>query len=268
MRAASPRNPAPPRPSPSSWPKPRLFISGEWVEARSARPLRWSIRRRAARSAVGRCQRRRRRSRGGRRACGLREGPWRDMLAGGGARRCCGSCRISSRSTATELAELESLNNGKTKFMASVVDVPGTRDYFRYMAGWATKIEGATFETSIHGPPGAKFQTYTTREPIGVVAQIVPWNFPLAMAAWKLGPGAGRRLHLRSEARRADADDGAAPRRAHRRGRLSAGRGEYSHRQWARPPAPRWSRIRASTRSPSPARPRWARSSTSPRRIP
>jgi phenylacetaldehyde dehydrogenase len=87
-----------------------------------------------------------------------------------------------------ELAELESINNGKTKFMATVVDVAGTRDYFRYMAGWATKIEGSTFETSLRGPPGVKFQTYTTREPIGVVAQIVPWNFPLAMAAWKLGP--------------------------------------------------------------------------------
>jgi phenylacetaldehyde dehydrogenase len=89
---------------------------------------------------------------------------------------------------ADELAELESLNNGKTKFMASIIDVPGTVEYFRYMAGWATKIEGTTFQTSIHGPPGMKFHTYTTREPVGVVAQIVPWNFPLAMAAWKLGP--------------------------------------------------------------------------------
>ncbi len=89
---------------------------------------------------------------------------------------------------ADELAELESLNNGKTKFMASIIDIPGSRDYFRYMAGWATKIEGATFQTSIHGPPGMKFNTYYTRQPVGVVAQIVPWNFPLAMAAWKLGP--------------------------------------------------------------------------------
>jgi phenylacetaldehyde dehydrogenase len=89
---------------------------------------------------------------------------------------------------ADELSELESLNNGKTKFMASIVDIPGSRDYFRYMAGWATKIEGSTFQTSIHGPPGMKFNTYFTRQPVGVVAQIVPWNFPLAMAAWKLGP--------------------------------------------------------------------------------
>jgi phenylacetaldehyde dehydrogenase len=89
---------------------------------------------------------------------------------------------------ADELAEIESIDNGKTKFMASIVDVPGARNYFRYMAGWATKIEGTTSQISFGGIPGAKFHTYVSREPAGVVAQIVPWNFPLAMAAWKLGP--------------------------------------------------------------------------------
>jgi len=89
---------------------------------------------------------------------------------------------------ADELAELESLDNGKTKFMANIVDIPGSRDYFRYMAGWATKIEGATIDVSIGGPPGAKINAYTRREPVGVVGQIIPWNFPLAMAAWKLAP--------------------------------------------------------------------------------
>lgn len=88
---------------------------------------------------------------------------------------------------AEELAELESIDNGKTKAMASIVDIPGTRDYFRYMAGWATKIEGATIDVS-SGPPGTKINAFTRREPVGVVAQIIPWNFPLAMAAWKLGP--------------------------------------------------------------------------------
>jgi phenylacetaldehyde dehydrogenase len=72
--------------------------------------------------------------------------------------------------------------------MANIVDIPGSRDYFRYMAGWATKIEGSTIDVSIGGPPGAKINAYTRREPVGVVAQIIPWNFPLAMAAWKLGP--------------------------------------------------------------------------------
>ncbi len=89
---------------------------------------------------------------------------------------------------ADELAELESIDNGKTKFMASVVDVPGARNYFRYMAGWATKIEGSTIEVSIGAPEGGRVNAYTRREPVGVVAQIIPWNFPLVMAAWKLGP--------------------------------------------------------------------------------
>jgi phenylacetaldehyde dehydrogenase len=89
---------------------------------------------------------------------------------------------------ADELAELESIDNGKTRFMASVVDVPGARNHFRYMAGWATKIEGSTIDVSIGAPPGGRVNAYTRREPVGVVAQIIPWNFPLVMAAWKLGP--------------------------------------------------------------------------------
>jgi phenylacetaldehyde dehydrogenase len=86
-----------------------------------------------------------------------------------------------------ELCEMESLDNGKTRFMASIVDVPGARDYFRYMAGWATKIEGSTVDLSA-GPPGSRFNAYTRKEPVGVVGQIIPWNFPIAMAAWKLAP--------------------------------------------------------------------------------
>ena len=56
------------------------------------------------------------------------------------------------------------------------------------MAGWATKIEGNTIDISVPYMPGANFHSYTLREPIGVVGQIIPWNFPLLMAAWKLGP--------------------------------------------------------------------------------
>ena len=88
---------------------------------------------------------------------------------------------------AEELAQLESLDNGKLVFFARIVDVAGTVDYFRYMAGWATKIEGKTLDVSI-GMPGEEYQAYTLRQPIGVVGQITPWNFPLAMAAWKLAP--------------------------------------------------------------------------------
>ena len=88
---------------------------------------------------------------------------------------------------AEELAQLESLDNGKLVFFARIVDVAGTVDYFRYMAGWATKIEGKTLDVSI-GMPGEEYQAFTLRQPIGVVGQITPWNFPLAMAAWKLAP--------------------------------------------------------------------------------
>src|ERR1700675_1869360 len=81
-----------------------------------------------------------------------------------------------------EFAELEMLDNGKPLKVARVADVPLAVDLFRYMAGWATKIEGNTI------PIGGKFLAYTLRQPVGVVGQIIPWNFPLLMAAWKLGP--------------------------------------------------------------------------------
>src|SRR5438445_5918125 len=87
-----------------------------------------------------------------------------------------------------EFAELESLDNGKPLKVARAADVPLAVDLFRYMAGWATKIEGHTIPISVPYTPGAKFFAYTLREPIGVVGQIIPWNFPLLMAAWKLGP--------------------------------------------------------------------------------
>jgi phenylacetaldehyde dehydrogenase len=89
---------------------------------------------------------------------------------------------------ADELAELESLDNGKPRAVARVADVPLAADLFHYMAGWATKIQGSTFPISVPYAPGARFHAFTLREPIGVVGQIIPWNFPLLMAAWKLGP--------------------------------------------------------------------------------
>src|SRR5208337_223173 len=84
-----------------------------------------------------------------------------------------------------EFAYIESLDNGKPLAIARVADLPLAVDLFRYMAGWATKIEGNTIPISM---PGGKYFAYTLREPIGVAAQIIPWNFPLLMAAWKLGP--------------------------------------------------------------------------------
>jgi phenylacetaldehyde dehydrogenase len=87
-----------------------------------------------------------------------------------------------------ELAQLESLDNGKPIVVARAADVPLAADLFHYMAGWATKIEGNTLSLSVPYTPGVEYHAYTRREPIGVVAQIIPWNFPLLMAAWKLGP--------------------------------------------------------------------------------
>ena len=87
-----------------------------------------------------------------------------------------------------ELAELESLDNGKPLTVARAADVPLAADLFRYMAGWATKIEGNTIPLSVPYTPGAQYLAYTLREPVGVVGQIIPWNFPLLMAAWKMGP--------------------------------------------------------------------------------
>jgi phenylacetaldehyde dehydrogenase len=85
-----------------------------------------------------------------------------------------------------EFAQLESLDNGKPLKVARVADVPLAADHFRYYAGWATKIEGNTISLGL--APRNKFHAYTMREPVGVVGQIIPWNFPLLMAAWKLAP--------------------------------------------------------------------------------
>jgi phenylacetaldehyde dehydrogenase len=87
-----------------------------------------------------------------------------------------------------ELAQLETLDNGKPLSVARAADVPLAADLFHYMAGWTTKIEGNSISLSVPYAPGANFHAYTLREPIGVVGQIIPWNFPLLMAAWKLGP--------------------------------------------------------------------------------
>ncbi len=89
---------------------------------------------------------------------------------------------------ADELAQLETLDNGKPVTIAKAADVALAADMFRYMAGWATKIEGNTISLNVPYAPGSEFHAYTLKEPVGVVGQIIPWNFPLLMAAWKLGP--------------------------------------------------------------------------------
>ena len=81
-----------------------------------------------------------------------------------------------------ELARIESLDNGKPFSVAKAVDVPKTIACYRYFAGWADKIHGKTI------PIDGDFLCYTRHEPMGVVGQIIPWNFPLLMQAWKLAP--------------------------------------------------------------------------------
>ncbi|MBF6569004.1 MAG: aldehyde dehydrogenase family protein [Candidatus Binataceae bacterium] len=83
---------------------------------------------------------------------------------------------------ADELAELESLDNGKALTQARAIDIPAAAETFRYYAGWCSKIYGET------NPSDPSMFNYTLREPVGVCGQIIPWNFPLLMASWKLAP--------------------------------------------------------------------------------
>ena len=83
---------------------------------------------------------------------------------------------------ADELALLESLDNGKPYQVAKAADLPLTVACYRYYAGWADKVQGKTI------PIVGDYFCYTRHEPVGVVGQIIPWNFPLLMQAWKLAP--------------------------------------------------------------------------------
>ena len=112
-------------------------------------------------------------------------GPWRKLSPSERGRMIWKLADLIEKHT-EEFAQLESLDNGKPLTIARVADVPLTVDMFRYMAGWTNKIEGNTIPLSAQ--KAGKFLAYTVREPVGVVGQIIPWNFPLLMAAWKLGP--------------------------------------------------------------------------------
>ena len=115
------------------------------------------------------------------------QGPWRRMTASERGRLIWKLADLLEAHT-EEFGYIESLDNGKPLAIAKAADVPLAVDLFRYMAGWATKIEGNTIPISVPYTPGAKYLAYTLREPVGVAGQIIPWNFPLLMAAWKLGP--------------------------------------------------------------------------------
>src|SRR5580704_149396 len=109
-------------------------------------------------------------------------GPWRKKLTASARGVLMNKLADLIEKNKEELAELESLDNGKPYHVALAADLPLTIACYRYYAGWADKNQGKTI------PVQGRYFTYTKHEPVGVVGQIIPWNFPLLMQAWKLGP--------------------------------------------------------------------------------
>jgi aldehyde dehydrogenase (NAD+) len=160
----------------------RLYIGGQWVDAAAGgafptiNPATEEI---LTRVAEGRAEDIDRAVAAARKA--FEEGPWSKMS---GAERGRILWKIGDllEARVAEVAGVETLDSGKTITESSRVDVPMAADCFRYFAGWASKIEGGTI------PIRAPFFNYTLREPLGVVGQIIPWNFPILLAAWKVAP--------------------------------------------------------------------------------
>ena len=166
----------------------QLFIDGQWADAASGKTFETpdpATGETLAQVAEGEAEDINRAVKAARRA--FEAGPWSRMTTSERGRLI---WRIGDLilEHLDELAQLESLDNGKPYAVARAADVPLSADMFWYMAGWATKIEGNTISISVPYMPGANFHSYTLREPVGVVGQIIPWNFPLLMAAWKLAP--------------------------------------------------------------------------------
>ena len=166
----------------------KLLIDGKWLAAASERTF--EVKNPATGATIARAAEGDKADidaavRAARRA--FESGPWPAMTASERSKILWRIGDLISKYT-DELAELESLDNGKPKAVARVADVPLAADIFQYMAGWCTKIEGKTIPLSVMYTPGVQYHSYTRPEPIGVVGQIIPWNFPLLMAAWKLAP--------------------------------------------------------------------------------
>jgi acyl-CoA reductase-like NAD-dependent aldehyde dehydrogenase len=162
----------------------KLFIGGRWTEAASGKtfesidPATGAVLARVAEAGVedvDRAVAAARRS--------FDSGVWRDLPP---AERAKALWKIGDmiEERATEFAQLETLDNGMPINDALLFHAPLAAATFRYYAGWVTKLDGATQQVSLPG----KYLSYTLREPVGVVGQIIPWNFPLLMAAWKLAP--------------------------------------------------------------------------------
>jgi len=162
----------------------KMLIGGKWVEAQSGKtfpvldPATGNV---IAHVAEGDAADIDQAVRAARKA--FEEGPWHKMTPSDRGKLLWKLADLLEQHL-EEFAQLESLDNGKPLSVARAADVPLAAELFRYMAGWSTKVEGSTISMSAPG----RYHAYTLREPVGVVGQIIPWNFPLLMAAWKLGP--------------------------------------------------------------------------------
>jgi len=160
----------------------KLLINGEWVEGKkhfdTINPATGEVLTQVADAGAAEVDQA---VAAARKAFDDPKGPWRKMSASERGRLIWKLADLMEQHI-EELAELETLDNGKPIFESRYVDMPMAIDVMRYFAGIATKIQGETVNTL------SSAFTYTMREPIGVVGAIVPWNFPLLLATWKLGP--------------------------------------------------------------------------------
>ncbi|MEV0081353.1 aldehyde dehydrogenase family protein [Saccharopolyspora sp. NPDC050642] len=166
----------------------KLLIGGEWVDAASGRTFAThdpATGERLTEVAHGQAEDVDRAVAAARRA--FEDGPWARMKPNERERLIWRVGDVLSE-RAAEFGQLEALDNGKSAAIAQAVDTGWAADVFRYYAGWATKIHGSTVNVSMPFVPGGEFHAYTLREPVGVCGQIIPWNFPLLMASWKLAP--------------------------------------------------------------------------------
>jgi aldehyde dehydrogenase (NAD+) len=160
----------------------RLYIGGQWVDALASctfPTVNPATEEPLTQVAEGRAEDIDRAVRAARQA--FETGPWARM-SGADRGRVLWKIGDLLEARVAEIAEIETRDSGKTITESSRVDIPMAADCFRYFAGWASKIEGGTI------PVRAPCFNYTVREPLGVVGQIIPWNFPILLAAWKVAP--------------------------------------------------------------------------------
>jgi acyl-CoA reductase-like NAD-dependent aldehyde dehydrogenase len=159
----------------------QLFIDGQWVDAASGQTFTtpnpstgetWAEFAEADKADVDKAVAAARKA---------LDGKWGKMAARDRGRLLYKLAQLISEN-AKELAALESQDNGKPLKESLYIDLPDVVDHFEYFAGWPAKIVGETI------PVPGNFLNYTLREPVGVCGQIIPWNYPLSMAAWKLAP--------------------------------------------------------------------------------